>query len=156
AGACGATKIGDWPVRFGDAMLLKAEVERGNWREAEKHLRAVDPVLAKVIERVGPCRLRGRRDHFGALCEGMFNQQISTVVADKLYQKFLAYFPRKAVKAELACALSEEQLLAAGLSRQKRSYVRDLAEKFASGEVATKKFARMSDEEIIEKLTIVR
>ncbi len=53
-------------------------------------------------------------------------------------------------------ALSEAQLQSAGLSRPKCVYIRDLAEKFASGAVSTRRFGKMSDEEIIESLVAIK
>ncbi len=37
------------------------------WVEAEAHLRAADPRLGAIIDRVGPCTLAPRRDYFCGL-----------------------------------------------------------------------------------------
>jgi len=42
------------------------------------HLRTCDPILAKIIERVGPCTMAPRRDYFPSLCRAIFAQQLST------------------------------------------------------------------------------
>lgn len=129
-----------------------------NWSAALNHLRR-DPVMKKLIARVGPCTLHPRRDFFVVLCKSIFNQQISTKVATTLFGRFRDQFPmRRPTPARVATFLrgGDEQLIrTCGLSRQKRAYVLDLAERFASGEIQTRRFGRMSDEQIIESLTRV-
>jgi DNA-3-methyladenine glycosylase II len=130
----------------------KATVE---WGEALSHL-SKDRVMRGVIGRVGPCTLAPRRDYFVALCQAIFTQQVSTVVATVLFARFKLLFPRLRPTPEGVLALSDEQLATAGLSRQKKVYLRDLAAKFAEGAVPTRRFGKMSDEEIIESLLPIK
>ena len=58
-----------------------------DWKRATRHLCRVDPVLAKIIRRVGPCTLHPRRDYFVVLCKAIFTQQISTKVAAVLFSR---------------------------------------------------------------------
>src|SRR3546814_15649284 len=54
-------------------------------RTAEQHLAAVDPVMADVIAKHGPCGLAGkRRDPFHHLCSSIISQQLSSKAADTL------------------------------------------------------------------------
>jgi len=129
-----------------------------DWSAALKLLRR-DPVMRKLIARVGPCTLHPRRDFFVVLCKSIFTQQISTKVATTLFGRFRNQFPmRRPTPALVATFLrsGDDQLIrTCGLSRQKRAYVLDLAERFTAGEIPTRRFARMSDEQIIESLTRV-
>src|SRR5687768_2814917 len=122
----------------------EAKVE---WGEAIAHL-SKDKVMRRVIERIGPCTLAPRRDYFVALCQAIFTQQVSTAVATVLFGRFRKLFARNRPTPEGVLALSDDELKPAGLSRQKRVYLRDLAAKFASGDVPTRRFGRMGDEEI--------
>src|SRR5688572_21911042 len=98
-----------------------------DWGVAVKHLRKVDPIFAPIIDKVGPCTLRPRRDHFCALCQAILTQQISTAVAKVMWERLKSNFPRKRPTPELLLKLTDEQLRAVGLSRQKMSYMRDLS-----------------------------
>ena len=56
--------------------------------EAVANLRAADPVMADIIERVGPCMLGSRtdrggpaHDHYGALLRAIVGQQLSVSAA---------------------------------------------------------------------------
>src|SRR3954468_4433635 len=94
-----------------------------DWKAARRHLRRVDPVLRKVIDRVGPCTLTSRGDPFIALCQGVYSQQLSTKVANVLFSRFKKLFPRerptpaRVLKLFTGCdpAVSKS----CGLSRQK-------------------------------------
>jgi 3-methyladenine DNA glycosylase/8-oxoguanine DNA glycosylase len=125
-----------------------------------RHLKRVDPVLAEIIERVGPCRLEPRRDgtHFDALVRSIIYQQLSGKAAGTIHARLKAlYGGRNPTPVELLSA-SDEQLRAAGLSRQKLSYLKDLAAKVESGIVplAAEVIDHLGDEEIIERLVQVK
>ena len=95
-----------------------------------------------------------------ALCHSIFAQQISTAVARVLFARFCNQFPRKrptpARVIELLKSGDEDRIRKSGISRQKRSYLLDLAEHFDEGKLKTSRFAKMSDEELIAALDDVR
>src|SRR5690348_14560141 len=113
---------------------LIAKTRCPGWTEAERHLAQADPVLARIIEKIGPCTLAPRTDHFGALCQSIMNQQISVAAARTVWERFRALFRGKRPTPQALLRLGDEDLRSAGLSRQKASYLRSLAEHFASGE----------------------
>jgi DNA-3-methyladenine glycosylase II len=144
---------------------------RPDWREAERHLRRADPALGAVIDRVGPCTLAPRRDYFVVLCQAIFTQQISTAIATTLFGRFRDLFPRRRPTPALVIKLLEDAgvghpdhnggppdpvLRACGLSRQKASYVLDLARHFRDGRIPTRELSGMKDEAVIETLVDVR
>ena len=116
----------------------------------------VDPVMAALIERVGPCTLATRKDYFGALCQSIINQQISTAAALTVWSRFRLLFPRRIPKPELVLKLDEPALRGVGLSRQKTVYMRSLADAFTTGLVPVKRLAKMSDEEVVQALIQVK
>jgi len=130
-----------------------------DWAAARRHLGRVDPAMKRIMRRVGPCALVPRDDHFLALCKAIFSQQLSTRIANILFERFCGLFPRRrpTPKRVLAAfAADGDAWKRCGLSRQKRAYIEDLARKFDSRQIKTRGFARMSDEQIIETLTQVK
>jgi DNA-3-methyladenine glycosylase II len=140
-----------------------------DWSGAVRHLRRADPALRAVIGRVGPCTLAPRRDYFVVLCQAIFTQQISTAIATTLFGRFRDLFPRRRPTPQLVIKLLEEcgagngngqapsaLLRGCGLSRQKTSYLLDLARHFRDGEIPTRGISRMSDEAVIDALVRVR
>jgi DNA-3-methyladenine glycosylase II len=136
-------------------MLLAAK-SKADWTEAINHLSSVDPKLAAVIERAGPCTLKPGGDCFIALCRAIIAQQISGVVAKAITKRFKKLFPRSRPTPKYLVTLTDEQLRSAGLSRQKMSYLRDLAVHFADGKIPTRRFSKMTDEEIIQSLIPIK
>jgi DNA-3-methyladenine glycosylase II len=122
------------------------------WAAGIKHLRRVEPLWAPIIELVGPCVLVPRREYFVMLARAIFSQQISSKVAQVLFKRFQAKFPRGVPRPATVLELSDGALASCGLSKQKQKYIRDLAARFASGEIPTRRFGKMSDEEIIASL----
>src|SRR5262252_6783405 len=108
-----------------------------DYRASVRHLKKVDPVLARVIERVGPCRLPLRNEvtHFQALARSIVFQQLSGKAAGTIHGRFAALFPGNGPEPILLREFTDAQLRGVGLSRQKIGYLRDLAEKVASGGV---------------------
>ena len=124
-------------------------------RAATRHLARVDPALGKVIHRVGPCTIETRGDTFGTLAFAIFSQQISGKIARLLFDRYRAFFPRKAPTPAGTLSLTDEQLRSAGLSRQKRAYLRDLAQHVIDKRLPTRRLRTMSDDEVIAALTAV-
>jgi 3-methyladenine DNA glycosylase/8-oxoguanine DNA glycosylase len=125
-----------------------------------QHLRRVDPVLATVIERVGPCRLETRREgtHFDALVRSIVYQQLSGKAAGTILGRVREPYGNRSPTPSEILATSDEQLRAAGLSRQKLSYLKDLAAKVEGGVVplAADTIDHLPDDEIIERLVQVK
>ena len=125
---------------------------------AVAHLKRADPTLGRLIRRVGGCTLEPRREgtHFDAVLRAIVYQQLSGKAAGTILGRVHAiYGNRSPTPAELL-ATPEETLRAAGLSRQKQSYARDLAARVADGAVPMDALDAMGDEEIVAALSSVK
>ena len=126
--------------------------------EALAHLRSADPVIARVIDAVGPCRFEARADgtHFDALVRAIVYQQLSGKAAATIHGRLKALFGgRDPTPAELL-AIPEETLRGVGLSRQKLGYIRDLAARVASGELPIDNLHELDDAALTEALVRVK
>ena len=120
-------------------------------------LAASDPVLARVIDRVGPSTLQptGEADLFQALLRSIIFQQLHGKAATAIHARVIALMPE--ANANALQALPDASLRAAGLSANKLLAVRDLASKTLEGTVPTIMIAaKLSDDALIECLTQVR
>jgi DNA-3-methyladenine glycosylase II len=125
-------------------------------REALIHLKAADPVLCAIIDRVGECRLEFREPDFSTLVRSIVYQQLSGKAASTILKRLMEALPGGAPTPEAILALTPEQMRALGLSGQKTSYIRDLAERTRSGELDFARFPDMTDADVIEHLTRVK
>ena len=103
-------------------------------RRAEAHLRSVDPVLARIVDVVGPAPLKiDRTPAFAALLESIVYQQITGKAAASIHRKLCAALGRKIPRPQDITAASDATLRGAGLSGVKVGYMRDLAVRAVSG-----------------------
>ena len=123
-------------------------------KEAIDHLRAQDPVMGMLIERVGAFRMEYREPSFEALVRSIVYQQLSGKAASTIYGRVEAAVGQVTPERLLAC--SAEELRGLGLSGQKASYVLDLAEKTRSGVVRFQDLPALGDAAVIEHLTPVK
>lgn len=127
-------------------------------RTALAHLRRVDPVLGAVIDRVGPCRLSsdGTGTHFEFLARSIVFQQLSTKAATTIFNRVKAACGGSPLSPAKVTRVPDESLRAAGLSRQKLGYLRDLADLSARRKLRLASVDTMTDDEIAAELTQVK
>ena len=137
----------------------RALAPRAFWqRTAVRHLKRADPVLANIIERVGPSRFARPTtgSHLDALVRSIVSQQLSTSAAATIHSRLIALVGVPQPLPQHWLALNDPDLRAAGLSRQKIAYVRDLARHVQDGALHMAKLHEMEDEAVIEALTAVK
>jgi 3-methyladenine DNA glycosylase/8-oxoguanine DNA glycosylase len=124
-------------------------------RKAVLHLKKSDPLLRAIIQRVGPCRMEFGEPTFHSLAEAIVYQQLNGKAAATILKRFTD-LTGDPVTPEGILKLSAEQLRAVGLSKQKSSYLFDMAERAQRGELDFSKLPEMTDDEVIEHLTQVK
>lgn len=124
-------------------------------RKAINHLKKADPVLAAIIERIGPCRMQFGQPTFHSLAEAILYQQLNGKAAVTIFNRFTAA-AGDPLTAEGILKLSDAEMRGVGLSKQKTAYLRDLSEKTKAGLLEFEKLPALSEEEVIEHLTQVK
>jgi DNA-3-methyladenine glycosylase II len=129
-----------------------------NTRAAVAHLKRVDPRLAAVVRTVGPCRFTPRAEgtHFEALARAIVYQQLSGKAAGTIHGRFHALYGGRAPEPAELLATPDETLRAAGLSRQKLAYLRDLAARVDAGDLPLHAVDAMADDEALVALMRVK
>ena len=140
-------------------MVDGRRVPRYDVAEACRALAAADPKLGALMERAGPFTLRLQSQHspFEALLEAILSQQVHASAARAILHRLLTLFGEIHPSPQLLLLQPDDALRAAGLSRNKMLAVQDLARKTLDGTVpGLAAIRRMSDEEIVERLSSVR
>jgi 3-methyladenine DNA glycosylase/8-oxoguanine DNA glycosylase len=119
------------------------------------HLKTADPVLGAIMEKIGPCRMQFSRPEFHSLAEAIVYQQLNGKAAATIFKRFAA-LAGEPLKPEGILKLSDEQFRAAGLSKQKTAYLRDMAERADRGELDFSRLHQLTDDEVITHLTQVK
>lgn len=127
--------------------------------EAAEKLADLDPVMATMVERIGPLDLRRGRPrlpHFAELARAITYQQLAGRAAIAIHGRFAALFDGETPTPEAVLAMPVAKLRGAGLSASKAASIRDLAEKVVDGTVPLERIARRPDDEVVRELTLVR
>jgi DNA-3-methyladenine glycosylase II len=124
-------------------------------RKAITHLKKSDPVLRAIIERVGPYRMSVREATFHSLARAIVYQQLNGKAALTIFKRLTA-LAGDPLTPEGILKVTPDQLRSVGLSKQKSSYLIDMAERANRSELDFSRVHAMSDEEVIEHLTQVK
>ena len=133
-------------------------VRQPSWRRAVRELAAADPVMARVIDAIGPCRLIVRHDgtHFEHLARAIVYQQLSGKAAATIHGRMLELFGGSAPTPGELLAVPDERFRGAGVSRQKLAYLRSLAEHCDADALPLDRIHTLPDDEVIAALTAVK
>ncbi|HUB07412.1 MAG TPA: methylated-DNA--[protein]-cysteine S-methyltransferase [Myxococcales bacterium] len=144
----------------GGALFRGGEPLPYDGLEATRRLAEADPRLGELIEAKGPLRLRlqARRSPFESLLQSIVYQQLNGKAAATILGRVLALFPGKRFPEPAdVLATPARRLRGAGLSRSKLAAIQDLARHAQAGVVpGSAALAQLDDEEIVERLTVVR
>jgi DNA-3-methyladenine glycosylase II len=124
-------------------------------RKAVNHLKKSDPVLGAIIERVGACCMEFAPPEFHSLAEAIVYQQLNGKAAATIFKRFAA-LAGEPLTPEGILKLTDAQLRSVGLSKQKSSYLKDMAARVSRGELDFTRLPEMTDDEVIKHLTQVK
>ena len=120
-------------------------------------LSSIDPILKHLFNGFDIPKLKIEKNYFWALCRSIIYQQISGKAAKTISDRFLALFrsginiqPREVLDIDI------NSLYSIGLSRQKASYMKNIAEAFGNKLINDENFIMMNDEEILKQLTMIK
>ncbi len=135
----------------------RAEIET-----AVAALRASDPVLRSLIDRVGTdgigeWRVAAPGEDYGALVRSIVGQQLSTQSARAIHARLTERFGgRPPTPAQVLAEDPDELRVAAGLSHAKVRYLRSLAEHILDGSLPLDRLGDLPDDEVIAELVAVK
>lgn len=121
----------------------------------KKHL-SKDPIIKPLIDQVVLKERTAQKTVYEALIRSIVFQQLSGKAASTIHGRFLALFDDHFPHPQRIQTLSLEELRAAGLSRQKSGYIKNVAEFFIENDLINKDWSSETDESIIQQLTQIK
>ena len=120
-------------------------------------LSSIDPILKHLFNGFDIPKLKIEKNYFWSLCRSIIYQQISGKAAKTISDRFLALF-RSGINIQPTEVLDIDinSLYSVGLSRQKASYMKNIAEAFGNKLINDENFIMMNDEEILKQLTMIK
>ena len=122
------------------------------WNKAKRILSKRDPILRKIIKKFNKGFLTTRKDPFFSLCRTIVGQQISTKAADSIWSKFEIKCKKKIIPINVL-KLTSRSLRSAGLSRQKITYLKNIAKSFKNKSFNMTNLKKMNDDLAIDYIT---
>lgn len=124
--------------------------------KARNYLIKKDPVLGNAIKNASPLEEIVGRNYFLDLVESIISQQLSIKAADTIWGRFQKLFSTDHITPEQVVKIDKEKMRACGISYQKISYIKDLAQKTIESGIVFEQFDIMTDEEIITELVKIK
>lgn len=120
-------------------------------RAADTHLRAIDPVMAGLVDRFGPCGLTVKTGSpFEVLAAAIISQQLSNKAAGTIQARVVALVG--SLTAEALAVADKDALRACGLSNAKARWLTALGQAAVSGTLDFNAIAAMDNFEAIRTL----
>jgi len=130
--------------------------DRKVWQRGIRYLKRNDPILARIISRVGPVKFELDDDHYEAVVGSIIYQQLAGSAARAILNRFKQLYGGRIPSPREYLATDVEKLRGSGLSPQKISYIKDLAERLENGTLDLERLENLPDEEALNQLDAVR
>ncbi len=114
-----------------------------------------DSKLKKIIDDVGPCKIRVMRNRYEAIIDAIITQQISDAAGKAIGKRFRDIFPKYPLPIEVLNT-DNSTLLSSGISRMKVQYIKNISSAIISNQINLKKISKKEDEAIINDLTQIK
>ena len=124
-------------------------------KEILLHFDKNDAVMAQLIRKSGPIKLKRNRNYFIVLCNAIIGQQISVAAADAITIRFNKLFNGHSPAPQAVMKLPEIDLRKVGLSKQKVAYLKDLSFHFHEKILRPHRLHHLDNDEVIRQLTEV-
>ncbi len=125
--------------------------------DAAVYLSKNDAILAPIIERAGIASIQPHKNYYQELVESIISQQLSVKAAATILKRFLELFPAADFPTPDSILQKDiNELRAVGLSRQKGSYIQDLALKVLDESVRFNHLDALTNDEIVTELTQIK
>jgi DNA-3-methyladenine glycosylase II len=126
------------------------------WRKGVRHLKKNDPILARIITKARPINFELDHDHYEAIVGSIIFQQLAGAAARAILNRFKDLYGGHLPSPREYLSTEESKLRSSGLSPQKISYIKDLAERLESGRLNLTRLEDLSDEDAMNELDDVR
>ncbi|MCW6159794.1 MAG: DNA-3-methyladenine glycosylase [Candidatus Micrarchaeales archaeon] len=137
-------------------MQFESIADRRVWSKARRIIGKKDRKLAMIARRVGYLRIPLHDNYYEALIRSIVSQQISWAAANAILRKLESLYGGRLPTPGQFLRTRMDRIRSAGISPQKYSYIKDLAQKIEDGHVELAKFGKMADDDIVEELDDVK
>lgn len=125
-------------------------------QEAQRHLSAVDPIMAELIKKYGDCTITPHKNYYRELVDSIVSQQLSVKASQTIFNRFLDLFGGTMPTPKQILETDTEDIRRIGCSYAKAAYIKDLAEHIEDGRLDLDHIATLPNEEVMKQLLAVK
>ena len=121
------------------------------------YLSSLNANLSKLLKSYNVPTLTVEKNYFWALCRSVIYQQISGKAAKKISDRYLSLYANgeRMLPSEVI-DIDINKIFKVGISRQKASYIKNIAHAFNTKIIDEKNISKLDDQEIISQLTTIK
>jgi DNA-3-methyladenine glycosylase II len=127
-----------------------------NFKKAADYLSSHDTILGEVIKYAPLPAFVPHKNYYQELVESIISQQLSVKAAATILKRFKELFSSDFPTPEDILATDIETLRSVGLSRQKASYIKDLATRVLEGSIRFSHLDTLSNQGVIDELVQIK
>lgn len=121
------------------------------------HFRSSDPILFSIITKIGKIKsFKKSENYFSDLCRIIINQQLSDKVSYRIFIRLTELFPGKIISPKYLLQLPDDKIKTIGTSKSKIIYMKNIAQKFITGEIDPDKLNTLNDGKVITEMTKIK
>jgi DNA-3-methyladenine glycosylase II len=138
-------------------MMAIATLEKEIMIDGIKRLSSKNIKLKNFLQKFRVPVLPIEKNYFWALCRSVIYQQISGKAAKKISDRYLSLFDQGIKMRPVdVTEIDIEKIHKVGISRQKSSYIKNIADAFRNNIINEKNISDLEDQEIIKQLTSIK
>ena len=121
------------------------------------YLSSLNVNLSKFLKSYNIPNLPIEKNYFWSLCRSVIYQQISGKAAKKISERYLSLYENgpRMLPSEVV-DIDIKKIFKVGISRQKASYIKNIAHAFNTKIIDGKNISKLDDQEIISQLTTIK
>ena len=121
------------------------------------YLSSLNVNLSKFLKSYNIPNLPIEKNYFWSLCRSVIYQQISGKAAKKISERYLSLYENgpRMLPSEVV-DIDIKKIFKVGISRQKASYIKNIAHSFNTKIIDEKNISKLDDQEIISQLTTIK
>ena len=121
------------------------------------YLSSLNVNLSKFLKSYNVPTLPVEKNYFWSLCRSVIYQQISGKAAKKISDRYLSlYVNKERMLPSEVIDIDIKKIFKVGISRQKASYIKNIAHAFNTKLIDEKNISKLDDQEIISQLTKIK
>ena len=138
-------------------MTLNTYGDKSSLKKADQFLMNKDPEVIPLIKSFELEESPVEINYFRSLIRSIIFQQLNGKVANVIFDRFIGLFPNNRFpNPQNVIDMEKDHMRSAGISNPKIKYIKNIAEAFLNNSINKSNFKNLSNQDIMEQLTLIK